>query len=165
MRRIFGLIASVLVIAALIAFTACGEKAKTPETAVPEEKVEKAEAETVAKKEVDMELQKNAEEFLGKYLDDFARVYRAAAGSYWTAANSGKKEDFDAYAAADLEMKKLHSDKERFAKIVKLLTRKDELKPLTARSLSVAELGFKGNQLPKEMLEKLTTMGGDRTNS
>ena len=39
------------------------------------------------------------------YLADYARVESAAAGTYWTAALSGKKEDFDAAAAKEMAVK------------------------------------------------------------
>jgi len=106
--------------------------------------------------EVDMTLQKQAEDFLNKYLGELDKLYVDQATKYWAAANSGKAEDFDAYAESDLNLRKVHSDPKRYAEIQKLLAQKDKLKPLTARSLTVAELGFKGNQLPQELLEKMT---------
>jgi peptidyl-dipeptidase A len=156
MKRLFGLITAVVLIIGIIGlFTACGDK---------EEKVESvmgpAEMKAV-EKEVDMELQKKAEEFLNNYLADYEKAYIAQGSTYWQAANSGKKEDFDAYAAADLELNKLHSDSQRYAQIEELLKGKNNLKPLTARSLEVAELAFKENQLPKETLEKMSQMAAD----
>ncbi|MCP5047759.1 MAG: M2 family metallopeptidase [bacterium] len=108
-----------------------------------------------------MELQTKVAEFLDKYQSDYAKAYKEQATSYWKAANSGNKEDFDAYAAADLELKQLHGDPERYAMITGFLARKDELKPLTIRALSLAELAFKGNQLPKDLLEKMVTMSAN----
>lgn len=92
------------------------------------------------------------------YLKDFAEREGAAARAYWTAANSGKKEDFDVYAAADLAFRTLHADTERFAALQELLKHPETLDALTLRSLKVAELFFKGNQLPKELLEKMVNM-------
>jgi peptidyl-dipeptidase A len=156
MKRLFGLITAVVLIIGIIGLvTACGDKEEKVETAAAPAEMKAVE------KEVDMELQKKAEEFLNNYLADYEKAYIAQGSTYWQAANSGKKEDFDAYAAADLELNKLHSDSQRYAQIEELLKVKDNLKPLTARSLEQAELAFKENQLPKETLEKMSQMAAD----
>ena len=100
--------------------------------------------------------QEQADAFLAAYLADFARLEHVATTSYWTAANSGAKEDFDASAKADLELKILHSDAKRYAELAQLLARRAELTPLATRSLEVAELAFKGNQLPPATLEAMS---------
>jgi peptidyl-dipeptidase A len=156
MKRLFGLITAVVLIIGIIGlFTACGDKEEKVETAAAPAEMKAVE------KEVDMELQKKAEEFLKNYLADYEKAYIAQGSTYWQAANSGKKEDFDAYAAADLELNKLHSDSQRYAQIEELLKGKNNLEPLAARSLEVAELAFKENQLPKETLEKMSQMAAD----
>lgn len=133
------LIASIVTLALLLPVINCGGKTEPVSPT----------------KEDTMNLQKNADAFLEVYLKELSAIELKQTTAYWAAANSGKKEDFDAYAAAELELKKLHSDSERFKKIEEFLTHKDQLKPLTQRALTVAELSFKGNQLSKEMLEKL----------
>ncbi|MDQ1350007.1 MAG: peptidyl-dipeptidase [Acidobacteriota bacterium] len=105
--------------------------------------------------------QQKAEAFLEKYLGELAKIELKQTTTYWRAANSGKKEDFDAYAAADLELRKLHSSRRRFNEIQELLAHKGQLDPLTHRSLAVAELDFKENQLPKKILEKLVKLSAE----
>ena len=159
MKRIFGLVALLVLMVGLVGFTgACGKKAETP--ADQETTMQEGQGNAMAQ-EVDMELQKKADDFLGQYQAELEKLYVNQASAYWQASNSGKKEDFDAYAAADLELKKLHSDSQRYAAIEEFLAGKDKLKPLTARSLKVAELAFKENQLPKEMLEKLANRAAE----
>lgn len=162
MKRLSGLIIVLVLIIGIIGLIpACGSKQeKGDEGKEVETAAQPAEMKT-AKKEVDMELQKKVEDFLKKYQADFEKAYINQASTYWQAANSGKKEDFDAYAAADLELNKLHSDSQMYAKIRELLKGKENLKPLTARSLEVAELAFKENQLPKETLEKMSQMAAN----
>ncbi|MDD5307220.1 MAG: M2 family metallopeptidase [Deltaproteobacteria bacterium] len=106
---------------------------------------------------LEVDVQAKAKAFLDKYYEDFGKAELAQTTAQWTAENTGKKEDFDAYAAADLAVKTLHSDKARYEELKKLLEAKDKLDPLTRRSLEVANLAFKGNQLPKEILEKMVT--------
>ncbi len=105
-----------------------------------------------------MTIQEKADVFLDKYLAEYQAAYKKQAAAYWQAANSGTKEDFEAYAAADLAIKQLHSDPHRYAEILALLADKETLHPLTARALTVAETDFKGNQLPDDLLEKLVSM-------
>ncbi|MFC2146051.1 M2 family metallopeptidase [Acidobacteriota bacterium] len=162
MKRSFGLITVVVLIIGIIAFfPACGDKGEKSEEGNKVETTAQPAEMKAAEKEVDMELQKKAEDFLNKYLADYEKAYIAQGYTYWQAANSGKKEDFDAYAAADLEVKKLHNDSQLYAKVEELLKGKDNLKALTARSIELAELAFKENQLPKETLEKMSRMAAD----
>lgn len=152
MKRTITVLLAVIVTTALVCLTAaCGGKDEP--AAVQQEQVQK--------QEVDMELQKKAEAFLGAYLAEYEKFYTEGAFSYWKAANSGKKEDFDAYAAADLALKQMHSDPQRYKELETILAQKDKLKPITVRSLNVAYLGFKGSQLPGEMLEKMSKQGAE----
>jgi len=101
------------------------------------------------------EVQMKADAFLKGYQADLARLEKAQTTAYWKAANSGKKADFAAAAKAELALKQLHSDPGRYRTVQALRKEAASLKPLTRRSLQVAELAFKGNQLPKPLLEKL----------
>lgn len=105
--------------------------------------------------------QQKADAFLEKYLGKLAEIELKQNTNYWQAANTGEKKDFAAYAAADLELRKLHSSRRQFNEIQELLAHKDELNPLTLRSLVVAELDFKENQLPKKILEKLVKLAAE----
>jgi len=96
--------------------------------------------------------------FLEKYQREFAELEVKANLAWWAAANSGKQEDFDAYAAAQLTLKKFHSDPEPYRKIQQLLQDRQQIEPLEARALEVAELAYKGNQLPEEMLSQMVKL-------
>jgi len=161
MKRFLVFLTVIIAMVSFIGFTAgCGGKADTTETTEAPAEQGIQQPDTAAQtQEVDMELQTKAESFLTKYLEELAQSYLQLATTSWKAANSGKEEDFKAAGAADLTVRKMHSDKERFAQIEELLKQKNKLKPLTARSLEVAELGFKGNQLAGEILEKMVNMG------
>lgn len=93
--------------------------------------------------------------FLDVYLTELATMEKAFTTSWWNAQNSGKKEEFEAYAAADLALKKMHSDAARYQKVATLLDHKAEIEPQAARALEVAYLSFKGNQLPADVLEDM----------
>jgi len=136
----------------------CGQKTDAPTQDKPVQVDSSKAVEKKAEKEINMELQSKADEFLKAYLGEYALLFKKQALAYWTAANSGKKEDFDTYAAADLEFKQLHSDQARYAELLTFTAAKASLQPHTARALEVAELAFKGNQLPKDILEKRVAM-------
>lgn len=99
-----------------------------------------------------------AKAFLQRYQREFAALELKSNLAWWAAANSGKKEDFDAYAAAQLALKKFHSDPAAYRRIQRLMKSRDQLEPLDARALRVAELAFKGNQLPEEMLSEMVKL-------
>jgi peptidyl-dipeptidase A len=152
MKRLFGLITTVILFSGFSGFVSAD--------AVKADKTQTEEMKPV-KEEVAVEQQTKARTFLDKYNAEVEKILVTQAISYWQAANSGKTADFDAYAAADLEMKKLHSDPARFAVVEGLLPQQAHLDTLTVRSLQVAELAFKENQLPKTILEKMTKMAAE----
>jgi peptidyl-dipeptidase A len=139
---------AIVALSSLALAAGCGTGKDTPPEEQPAAEPVKAE-----KKDPNME----ARQFLDAYNAEFAVLEKTQTLAYWKAANSGAKEDFDAFAAADLALKKFHSDKERFARIEELKGL-EGLDPLVARSLGVAWLAFKGNQLSPEMLEKMVKM-------
>ncbi len=104
-----------------------------------------------------------AQVFLEAYLTDFARLEGAATLAAWTASNSGKKEDFDAAAAAELALKKLHGDADRYRVLGALLEHADAIQPERRRALEVAALAFRANQLPEELLGKLVAAQAEIT--
>jgi len=96
-----------------------------------------------------------ARDFAERYNRDLERLEGAANAAYWKAANSGAEADFDAFAAADLAMRTYHSDPARYAELKALLASGETLDPLTTRSLTLAELAYRGNQLPPELLAEM----------
>jgi peptidyl-dipeptidase A len=145
MRTVSEAITFTAVCAALI--LGCGSK---------EEPVPAAKAPDISNKEAKVDWKGKAKAFLDKYFEDFSKAELEQTTAYWKAANSGKKEDFDAFADKDLALKVLHSDATRYAALKEILAAKDTLDPLTSRALVVADLQFKQNQLPKDILEKMS---------
>ena len=118
-------------------------------------KSSKATSSSISKAPTPAEHRATAQAFLSKYYNDLSKLELDQATAYWKAANSGLKEDFDAYAAADLALRLLHRDADRYTELKQILTYKDMLEPLMARSLEVAQLAFIGNQLPRELIERM----------
>jgi peptidyl-dipeptidase A len=128
----------------VVAVLGCGDKTEPVVDAGP-----------AVKEEPKVDYKAEAKAFLDAYLADLAGLEKTLALAWWGAQNSGKKEEFDAYAAADLALKKMHSDKAKYEKVVALLEHAADCDAQTARSLEVAHLAFKANQLPPEMLEEM----------
>jgi len=99
-----------------------------------------------------------ARAFLKDYQAELAELEIRASLAYWKAANSGKKEDFDAAGAATLALRKYHSDTEAYNLVKTLSAAAGDLSRLEARALAVAELAYQSNQLPPELLEKMVEL-------
>lgn len=106
-----------------------------------------------------------AKAFLDDYQKRYTQVAIKAHLAEWKAANTGKKEDFDAVAQTELAVKKLHSDPSEYAKIVEFQKTAAALSPVDARALDVAELAFKGNQLPPEIMDQMVQLSTEISHS
>lgn len=100
-------------------------------------------------------MQEKANAFLARYLKTLAQREKAQTTAYWRAANSGEEQDFKVVEKATLALKSLHSDPKKFKEIKTLLQNRAYLDPLVVRSLEIAHLQFKANQMPADMLKKL----------
>ena len=75
-------------------------------------------------------MNEQAEAFLAEYQREFAALEMKSNLTWWAAANSGKQEAFDAYAAAELALRKFHSDPKSYQEIQRLRESQDQLEPL-----------------------------------
>jgi len=102
-----------------------------------------------------------ARAFLGDYQKELARLDTAAAGTSWRASTSGRQEDFDASAKAQLALRTFHSDPEKYRKVLEYLRHPEWFSPVDFRALEVARLAFEGNQLPPELLAAIVELSTD----
>lgn len=102
------------------------------------------------------QMQTRAQAFLDTYLGELDQRWHTWTLTEWDAATTGSDEAFAAHADADLALRQLRSDPERYREIQEVLAHGDLLLPLQMRSLQIAELAFKGNQLPVEVLKDLS---------
>lgn len=100
----------------------------------------------------------DAKAFLKGYQEELARLGIRANLAAWDAANSGKKEDFDRAAEGELAIRKFHSDADAHRRVQDFLKVAKELPPREARALEVAELEYRANQLPPELLERMVAL-------
>lgn len=111
-----------------------------------------------AQEKGERDLKTEAIAFLNDYDKTLAELEIPAALAQWKAANSGKAEDYEEAAARDLALRKFHSNRETYAQIKRFLTIADQLTPLQARSLQRAELEFRGNQLPPDVIKQMVDL-------
>jgi len=96
-----------------------------------------------------------ARTFLDRYEAQLAELEKKVNLASWQAANSGRPEDFQASAEAALALRRFHSDRAAWQEVGRLLVYRAELPPELARSLELAELAYRANQLPEETLRRL----------
>jgi len=102
-----------------------------------------------------------ASAFLASYQKAYAELDTRANLASWKAANSGKKDDFAAAAEANLALCRFHSDAAAYQRLEALLRHSRELPPLDARALQVAELIYRQNQLPADLLEQMVKLSSE----
>ena len=96
--------------------------------------------------------------FMDEYLKTTQKMSTEAGQAYWVASISGTEEDFDKAAALSLNIKKYLSDKERYEQFKSLREAAGELSPIDERSALVADLAFKSNQLPEDLLKQMVDL-------
>jgi len=104
------------------------------------------------------DVKQDAKVFLKSYQTSLAKLEIRANLAAWKAANSGKKEDFAAAAAARLALRKFHSDPDAYGRVQALTQASRELPAVEARALHLAELAYRRNQLPADLLEQMVEL-------
>lgn len=99
--------------------------------------------------------------FMKTYLEETSELSVAANHAMWNAYTQGGEKAFEEAAAKTLAVAKYHSDREKFAELKKLMQHARSLTPIEKRSAEKAFLMFEQNQLPEELLEKMTTQSSE----
>lgn len=102
-----------------------------------------------------------ARAFLADYQQRFAELEIRSNLAAWKAANSGQADDYAAAAEASLALRTYHSDAERYRRLKELIGGDSQLTPQERRALELAELTFRANQLPAELLEQMVTRSSE----
>jgi len=102
------------------------------------------------------------EESFARWIDGHvARIRpleRAQALSYWTASGSGKSEDYEASAAAELALKRVYADRDHFEYLKSVRASGRIHDPKLARQLELLYLGHLGNQFDPALMERIVTL-------
>ena len=95
-------------------------------------------------------------DFMSDYQKSFAALMNSANYATWDAYTKGGDEAFDAAAEANIELSKFHSDSQKFSRLKELLENAKNITSIEKRAAEKALLSFEQNQLPVELLEKMT---------
>ena len=104
------------------------------------------------------QMMSEARAFLDDYQKELAKLEIGASLAAWNAANTGKKEDFEASAEASLALRKFHSDTETYRRLKKFMAVRNDLPVKEGRALELCELAYRQNQLPADLLEKMVKL-------
>lgn len=96
--------------------------------------------------------------FLDEYLKQYAQLEKDYNLAMWNASVSGKKEDFDKLSQLEFKLKEFHSRPDMLKRIEDLLHNKQHLSGEQKRSLELAYLRFKENQIDKGLLKKIVSL-------
>lgn len=95
---------------------------------------------------------------ISQHTERIAPLEKTANLAYWNAAITGRESDYEAYAAADLEMKKILSDSATYQKLKSFQERGNIRKAVLKRELDVLANTFQINQIEPELLEKMVSL-------
>jgi peptidyl-dipeptidase A len=102
--------------------------------------------------------------FLVSHLARVEPLSREARLAYWDATISGRKEDFDRYAALEVDYNKLHADKAAFERLRGWREAGAVVDPLEKRQLDILYRQFLRNQIPADLIEKIGRLSSEISN-
>ena len=102
--------------------------------------------------------------FLGDYLAVLEPLSRDINIAYWNASISGKEKDFNRYAALQVKLQKIHSDKRTFDKILTWKMDSTITDPITQREIEILFNDFHRHQIDPKLDEKITKLASSIEN-
>lgn len=94
-------------------------------------------------------------EFLRDYESRVAPLMKEANEAYWAATTTGRPEDEERAARATAELRKLHANKEEYARLKQWQAAGAVTDPLEARQLVLLVNAYTEQQIPPEKIEEL----------
>ena len=101
------------------------------------------------------------EDFMNDYQKSFSELMTAANIATWNAYTQGGEKMFDLAAEENLKLSKFHSDSQKYSTLKNLLQNAKNITPIEKRAAEKALLSFEQNQLPVELLEKMTKQSSE----
>jgi len=105
--------------------------------------------------------EKKLAEFIQSHLQKVVPLSKEANLAYWSAATTGKAEDYSRYSDLELQLRKIYSNAEEFA-FLKLIKESAKVEsPELRRQLEVLYNGYLENQIEPELLKKIVDLGAE----
>jgi len=108
--------------------------------------------------------QKEFTAFVTTHLSRVEPLMREVRLAYWNATISGRKEDFTRYAELDVAYKSIYSDPYEFATLKTWRAGESLTDPLDRRQIEVLYRAYLRHQLPRELIEQITTLSSGIAN-
>ncbi len=108
-----------------------------------------------------VKLEADVKDLIAKLEAKVAPLEKEMNLAYWEATNTGKQEAYDKAAAAELEIRKLFSDKESFALLERAKASGKLKDSLLLRQVTLLRDAFAENQLPAETLAGLVKLASE----
>ncbi len=98
------------------------------------------------------------QQFIKSYVDQVRPLQTEAALAYWEAAATGEEANYDLYSDLQLQLKTIHSDSGRFAKVKALKEQNERIDPLLQRQLELVYYNFLPNQVDSILLGQIVRL-------
>jgi peptidyl-dipeptidase A len=103
--------------------------------------------------------EKKLTEFIKAHLEKVIPLSKESNLAYWSAATTGKAEDYDKYSELELKLRQIHSSSDDFA-LLKQLKESGKIKnPELARQLEILYNSYLENQIEPDLLKKIVELG------
>ncbi|NMC68643.1 MAG: M2 family metallopeptidase [Myxococcales bacterium] len=103
--------------------------------------------------------------FLDEFVPQRAALDRDVNLAYWAATNASSEEEsareYARKAELELEWRRLHADRERFAALQEFRDSAELTDPLLRRQVELLYLTFLPNQIPDELLQRITDLSNE----
>ncbi len=104
------------------------------------------------------ELEDSAQLFIQAQVQKIDPIFKQMASTYWEATGTGKEELYGKYAELELQMRKIFSNKEDFAKLKDFYECKGIQDPLIQRQLELLYLSYLQNQMDPQLMEQMVKL-------
>ncbi len=103
-------------------------------------------------------------EFLKRHVNKVEPLHKEVNLSYWNAAVSGRKADYEKVARLELQLRKIYANRSDFEKVRSFKESGRVNDPLLRRQLDLLYLSYLENQIRPDLLQKLVSLGTEIEN-
>lgn len=97
-------------------------------------------------------------DFIASHLEQIKPLEKEMALAYWSAATTGKEEDFSAYGDLELQLRKIYSNPDEYSQLKDLKKSGEVNDPLLARQVDLLLNNYLENQVDPLLLKKIVNL-------
>lgn len=100
-----------------------------------------------------------ATQFIHRYTSWYKPLEKIWSLAQWAASTTGDPSAYDLTEKIEVEIKQLYSNRDDFAEVERIYNQRDQITdPLLKRQIELAFFSFKGNQINKELMERIVAL-------